>query len=260
MLDDYFSNNESTLFSLLENSKYVNTAKALKRFYLKNSSIANTIQSINYDTDNYSCFPLIRCQIEHFLVSFYIWIRFRIDENDLTAERYYQEYLIQEFIKRFGYTKSNNIPSRSIYVKALQNVIERLKSEGRLNDEHIKVFKNLNRQLNEIKNEFSVPKISEFLDNKLPEDVTPYLKPKRAKQLLEDYNYLSSFIHGGPSSDMTVFESNVEEMKNASLEYKRWSLNLISLQRFYIVYFLALENENIKTDMQNEIEKINKKH
>ncbi len=256
MIDDYFFKKESTLFSLLGDSKYGYTAKALKRFYLKNNSLSNTIQGIDYENDRYSCFPLIRCQIEHFLVSFYIWLRFRIDENDETAKRYYEEYLIQEFIKRSRYTKSNNIPSRSRYVKALFIAIDKLKSEGRIKDEQLKDFNKIDRQLNEIKNEFSVPKISEFLDEKLPEDITPFLKPKRAKQLLEDYNYLSSFIHGGPSSDISLYESNIEEMKLSAFEYKDWSINLMSLQRFYIIYFLAYENDNIKTEMQVEIEKI----
>nr|WP_320023142.1 hypothetical protein [uncultured Draconibacterium sp.] len=255
LTDDYFQKKENILFELLDNSKNEFTAKALKRFYKKNQSINNVVINIDIEKDFYTCFPLIRCQIEHFLIVIYIWLKFMIDKNDDTAKRYYQDYYIQEFIKRYGYIKSRKIDSQSRYMNAISKTIDKLKSTGKLNDEVIKLFNNISKELNGIKNEFSVPKISDFINEKLPENITPFFQSKRTKELLEEYNYLSTFIHGGPTADLSVFEYTMNEMKDASLDYVEKSSNLLSIQRFHIVYFLAMENEGIKNEMRQEFDK-----
>ncbi|MDP8219329.1 MAG: DUF5677 domain-containing protein [Candidatus Theseobacter exili] len=248
MYNDYFIKNEKYINQALDKSKNVFTAKALKRFYVKNLSIANVIQNIDYTSDYYACFILIRSQIEHLIVVFYIWLKFRIDENDLTAKRYYQDYLIQEIIKRINYSKGNNITPSSKIAQLLSLIIDGLKSKGLLEQKHFD-------KLNQTKNQFDIRQISEFLDKELPKDMTPFLKPKRLKELLEHYNYLSTFIHGGPSADLSFFESEDDKIKSAAIECKDWSSKILTLHQFYIMYFLAHEDEKIKDALNNEIDK-----
>jgi len=42
-------------------------------------------------------------------------------------------------------------------------------------------------------------------------------------------------------------------------DFKKWAENLLSIQRLFILYFLAYENEKIKHDLGSEIERMSKK-
>jgi hypothetical protein len=249
MLDEYFDKNYDRILQYLRQSKYKMTAKALERFYLKNTSISKLIQSIDYENDFYPVFILIRSQIEHFIVNLYIWLKFTIDENDSAAEKYYLDYTAQEFVKKINYNKDNKIIHSSRYAVLLSEILDGLKSRGLLKQKHIE-------RLNVSANQFDIRKISKFINEKIPENATPFFKKQRVKEMLEQYNYLCSSVHGGPTSDIAYFDSADDKLKESALEYKDWSLRILSLHRFYIIYFLAHEFEDIKVEMQKEVEKL----
>ena len=83
-------------------------------------------------------------------------------------------------------------------------------------------MKPFNRILKDFTDQFDIKNISLFITEQMPDDVTPFFKRNRIKELLEQYNYLSSNIHGGPSSDIFYFE-------DARLAYRYQSQVLLQL-------------------------------
>jgi len=252
MFSDYFKHNKTLIEETLNNLQYPNTALALKRFYYKNQSISNVLQTIDCKTDNYTVYLLVRCFIEHFLVIFYIWSKYRLNENDKTATTYYEDYAVQELFKRINYSKTNKINSKSKYSRLLLITIDKLKEKGLLKQKHLD-------KLNEAKNEFNIRKISKFIETNIPKDINLFITSSTVKGLLESYNYYSSFVHGGPSADLAEFESKDDTIMQIAEDFKKWAENLLSIQRLFILYFLAYENEKIKHDLGSEIERMSKK-
>jgi hypothetical protein len=89
----------------------------------------------------------------------------------------------------------------------------------------------------------------------LPDDVSPLFTRERIKDLLEQFNYLSSNIHGGPSADMMCYENYSQEIKESAIDYKEKSEKLLSVIRVYQISFIAASIEEIKTEMHNEFDK-----
>jgi len=254
MFKEYFLNNNETILTELKNSEYKNTAKALLSFYEKSLSIDNVITSIDYEKDFYPCLILVRSQIEHFIVSSYIWIQFRLNENDKTASIYYGEYLIQEIIKRLNYAKQNNISLTSKYSIAFQKILETLTDKQIIKQKHI-------QEINFDANQFDIKRINKFYEKNLPLKFDNIIKSDRIKEFLEFYNYFSSFVHGGPSADAFIQEHEKERKKiieNTSY-IQEWSSNLVGFQRLFIFYFIIMKNEKFENDFKDEFEKFMKK-
>lgn len=251
MFEDFYNKNKELIDKSLDESKYPNTAKAIKRFYLKTCSISNVIQYIDCQTDSYSSYILIRSFIEHFLVAFFIWVKFHLDKNDKTATRYYEEYVAQEFVKKIHYTKSNKIEPSSRYLQLFSFLYFGLREKGLLKEKHIS-------ELNRRANVFDIKKISSFVESNIPKDTEVFLKPKRIKEMLEMYNYYSTFVHGGPAADLTIFEPEDNSYLEIAEGFKIWTKNILGAFRFLILYFISNENKEIHQGFAREIESMKK--
>jgi hypothetical protein len=249
MFKEYFQKNEEQILKELKNSKFENTSKALLHFYEKSLSIYNVVNMIVYEKDFYPCIVLIRSQIEHFIVASYIWIQFRIQENDNIASTYYEEYLIQEVIKRLNYAKQNNISMSSRYSIIFRKILDLLTDKKIINQKHIE-------GINIEANQFDIRKINKFYDKILPLDFDNIIKPEIIKQFLEYYNYFSSFVHGGPSADAMINEKDKDSFIEKTSDIQVWSQNIVGFHRLFIVYFLAMNNDKIKSDLRYEMEKL----
>ncbi len=249
MFKEYFREKESSLIKELKISEFQHTSKILLNYYKKSKSIDNVISSTNFQKDFYPCIILIRSQIEHFIVAAYIWIQFRITENDNIAKNYHEEYLIYEVVKRLNYSKNNNISMSSKYSVAFRKILDILTDRKILKQ---KDFEKLNIKANQ----FDIKKISKFFDENLPLEYDNIIRPDRIKQFLENYNYFSSFVHGGPSADALMNEKYKTDFISEASELIEWSSSIVGFQRFFIVYFLSMKNETIKADLIKEIEKI----
>jgi hypothetical protein len=249
MFYDYYIKNKESIDRALDNSKYPNTAKALKRSYLKLCSISNVIQNIDCQSDSYTSYILIRSFVEHFLVAYFIWIKFHLDKNDKTASIYYKEYVIQELVKKINYTKANKINPSSRYLKLFSFMYDRFKEKGLLKEKYIS---NLNRAANI----FNIRKISSFVESNIPEGTEEFLKPKRIKEMLEFYNYYSTFVHGGPAADLAIFESKDDAFIQIADAFKIWSKNILGALRFIILYFISYEDKEIEKGFVREIERL----
>jgi hypothetical protein len=248
LLDEYYFKNEKRLKEYLANSKYKYTSQALSRFYNKLESISRVMINIDLENDNYVIFILMRSYIEHFIVIVYIWLKFIIERNDETAEDYYSLYPITELFKKIGYNDKNEIQHTSKYARAVSKAIESIKLKGY----NIKPFYKI---LNASVEQFDIRIISQFIIKELPDDVSPLFTRERIKDLLEQYNYLCSNIHGGPSADLMCYENYSQEIKESAIEYKEISEKLLSVIRVYQISFIAASHEEIKTEMHKEFDK-----
>ena len=249
MLKEYFEINKERLENALENSEYKNTSKILWSFYEKCKSIDTAIASIDIKANFYPGIILIRSQIEHFIIATYIWIQFRLSEKDEVSREYREEYLICEVLKRLNYSKSNNISMSSRYAIAFQKILDILMEK--------KVIVQMDLEKIFIKgNQFDIRQISKFLDKNLPLKYDNIIKAERIKDFLEHYNYFSSFVHGGPSSDaMTGDEYNSIFIEQAN-DFVDWSSNIVGLLRIFIVYFLSMDNKIFESELNDEMDKM----
>ena len=207
MFREYFRNNNQIIKTDLNKTKFKYTSNALYKFYLKCKSIDNLCQLTDSNANHYPLFILIRCQIEHFIVTTYIFIQFRLTETDKTAKIYTEDYMLYEVIKRLNYSKSNKINMSSKLAVLFQSLLDLLRENGIFKQKDIE-------EVNRKGNQFDIKKISKFLDENLPLEFDNLIKAERIKQFLEHYNYLSSFVHGGPTADAFLDEKINPELKN----------------------------------------------
>ena len=249
MLNEYFEINNKRLLDAVDNSEFINTSKTLWRFYEKCKSIDAAINAIDFKTNYYPGIILLRCQIEHFIIATYIWIQFRLTEKDEVARVYREEYLIFEVLKRLNYSKSNNISMSSRYAIAFQKILDILMEKKIIEQKDLeKIF---------IKgNQFDIRKISKFLDEKLPLDYDNIIKAERIKDFLEQYNYYSSFVHGGPTADAMTEEEYKSIFIGQANDFINWSFNVVGLLRIFIVYFLSMKNKEFEKELKNEMDKM----
>ncbi len=246
MLEEYFEKNKDRIDKLIRESKYPLTAKLLDRFYSKNSSISNVIQSVT-ENDDYVVFILFRSFIEHFIVNLYIWLKFTIDQNDETAKKYYNDYCTQETLKRLRYNKQNNV-DYDPFEKTLNSIIEYLTKNGIITQKSTE-------KLNISANQFDIRKIAKFILKNLPENQPTFFNKEKIKYMLDYYNHLSSNIHGGPWSDLVFYEYKGKYVTDEIQHIKKLCKGSLAIHRFYILYFLAHEFSDIKTDIITEMDK-----
>lgn len=249
MLKEYFEIKKEVLAKALENSEYKNTSKILLNFYNKCKSIDDSIKATDFQTNFYPCIILLRCQIEHFIIATYIWIQFRITEEDEIARIYREDFLIHEVLKRLNYSKSNNISMSSRIAIAFQKILDILTEKKLLEQKDLeKIF---------IKgNQFDIRKISKFFDQNLPLKYDNIIKAERIKNFLEHYNYYSSFVHGGPSADELSTDENKSKIIGEAKDIIEWSSNIVGFLRIYILYFLGMNDKKFESDLKIEMDKL----
>lgn len=249
MFKEHFRNNNQKIETDLNKSGFKYTSSVLYKFYQKCESIDNLCQLTESKANHYPLFILIRCQLEHFIVATYIFVQFRLTETDKTAQTYAEDYMIYEIIKRLNYSKSNKINMSSKLATLFQSLLDLLQKNGILKQKDIE-------DINRKGNQFDIKRISKFLDKNLPIEFDNLIKAERIKQFLEHYNYLSSFVHGGPSADAFLNEKINSELRKKVIEMKEWSSNIVMILRVYIIFFLATENENYETLLEKEINSV----
>lgn len=246
MLSEYFERNKDKIDEALKNSKYPETAKVLDSFYKKSKSINEALQRVDFESNFYPCIILSRCMIEHYIVATYIWIQFRINENDEIAKIYRNDYLVYEISKRINYSKANGIELSSRIAKMFMKILEILTKTKVIKQ---KDFEKLNIRANQ----FDIRKISRFLDNNLPLEYDNIIKASTIKRSLEYYNYFSTFVHGGPTADALMADEYRGEFQNQAKELIGINAAFVVIQRFYILYFLGMSNDEFVDDLNTEI-------
>lgn len=225
---------ESDINKDITSSGYSNSLKCLKGKIEQIDTLRNDIMSLN---NIYSIQILFRSLIEHFLIGFYVYLKLRINKNDDVGDEYYDYYANSEYLKQETYL---------IQIENLKN-----SRKESINVENLKM---LHPHLNELTqndlesyhyegNKFAnIKKIGKFLIEN--SDFEPKLKGVTSNmvELLNQYNLLSSFVHGGPYAERDYNDSTEIEKIKSRMNIFDWvnALGTISV----ITLLLSLTYEN----------------
>ncbi|UGS24448.1 DUF5677 domain-containing protein [Flavobacterium channae] len=232
----------------INNSKYPKVLSATLNFIEKIKALQSDIQNIK---SNYTANCLLRTIVEHFLVSYYIFYRFHLDNNDDVGKKYYTDYFVTECFKKDMYQlgvdgmltgEANNATFENLKKKLSPDFDDLTQTE----------YDNFNRE----GKQFDIKKIQNFLiKNPLPDNHFNKVNKELIPILLGKYNTLSSYIHGGPNAEME-FKRNKYDLSDG----KEWSsivlfftitnffMMLISIDRKFenLKDYISLESQNYK--------------
>jgi hypothetical protein len=195
----------------IHRTKHPYTCNALFRFIDKVDTMVKHLHSNNSLELFYPNQILFRSVIEHFLVGFYIGAKSNIERSDTVAKQFYNEYIASEIIKRTSYDLRlvgdlNKIDKND----SLENII---KSEPSL-------FQNLTeserQRVHKVAHQFDIKYIIKYLIHEVPSDDLMKQVYETLPVLLNAYNLLSSFVHGGVMAEYENylwFTPNVKETK-----------------------------------------------
>jgi hypothetical protein len=229
-----FTENFDEIQMLIENSVFKNTAKALFRFALKMEMINDNLIKTN---DLYSARILLRCMLEHEIVAYYLWAKYIQNNNDDCGSQYYTEYFVSEQLKRENY----NLTIEGIEKGIEKNqTIENLKQKlPFLQEASIQDFEKVHQGANQ----FDIRRIAKYLNSEIPENVpTALINRKVILDALIKYNFLSSYVHGGASSEYETFDHKKEDKAEALRMTKSFGLIGTRFIMEQVIMFLADEN------------------
>lgn len=232
IFDTYIEQIEKDLL----NSKYPKTAKALYRFYLKAISIKTLLEKVTDLNEVYVAKIILRSLFEHLIVAYYIFYRQHNEKDDRVGEEYYQEYLIHEFFKQKGYNqKIDNIKNNKS-----QNIsgLDYLKGQ----DENLnEITEKQYQEINTIGNKFKVDNILKHLNQADIKSSNILKLHDHMLKFLEEYNKLSSFVHGGPTAEKQTFDDSIN-LQNEITTIKAWAESLMNTIKEHILIFLMKDN------------------
>jgi hypothetical protein len=209
-----FDSNRLEIESLVQKSKSPNTAKSLLRFVLKIEGIKNAIFIIAHRKDLYTTRILLRSLLEHEIVAFYIWTKYRTENNDDCGTQYYIDYFVSEQLKKEGFDlKVEGIKKDIKKNNNLENLKKKLPF---LKEASQKDIENAHKS----GNQFEISRIANYLNNVISkEDPFAEVHTNVIIDALKKYNYLSSYVHGGPSSEITVYEHFPQKRIDEELKF-----------------------------------------
>lgn len=236
------------LENYISNSKYTKTLTATINFIEKIKHIQTDIYRIK---STYTANCLLRTIVEHFLVSYYIFYRFNLDNDDITGEKYYTDYFVSECFKKNMYQLGiDGMLKGEIKEATFENLKKKLSPD--FDDLSQTDYDNFNRE----GKQFDIKKIQNFLiKNPLPENHFNSVNIDLIPKLLDKYNIFSSYIHGGPSAEMEFKknkEVSSEEIEWASIilffTITNFFIMLITIDRKfeYLKDFISLQNQCYK--------------
>ena len=200
LVDKAFLENIGLINSHIKTSRFPLTFTILLNFNSKFIGFEKAIGALKTIDTFYVNQGLTRLMLEHYLVSFYIWIMARINDNDQCAYDYQYYYLIFEKLKQSNYNSKLD-KSYDSTRKPLDNFLNIFPQyQGKIDEDGL-------RDLNTRANKFDVRKILKFMQDELT--YTDFYKDH--EQLVHSaciaYNNLSSFVHGGRFADFQTFEN-----------------------------------------------------
>lgn len=185
----------SALFASIGNTSFPKTYAAMFGFCAKTNSLKTALFDAIDSNNPYAFKALFRCFCEHYLKFMYLWARFAREKTDSIGEEYYSFCGAVEAQEYAGaISMAEGLLGNSV-VGDVRSVIEHLYPEA---------AKLSSRELTERSNQFKYRSIIRFLAEKpfgFVSEKTPFLA-----QIVTAYALLSSFVHGGPYTDMEMAE------------------------------------------------------
>jgi hypothetical protein len=181
------------LFGSIKQSVFPNTYRAMFGFCVKTNSLKTAMFDSIESNNPYAFKILFRCFCEHYLKFMYIWARFVKEKSDAIGIEYYS---FCGAIEAQDYVSAISMAECLLGNAAVTDVKQAIAS---LYPEAAKLTK---RELDQKSNQFKYRSILRSLAEESFEFVTkerPFLA-----QIVPAYALLSSFVHGGPYTDMEM--------------------------------------------------------
>lgn len=217
----------------IENSNFPKTAKALYRFYEKITSINSILNKATNNNEVYAAKILLRALFEHLMISYYIYSRFQNEKSDKVGEEYYQEYFIYEFFKQTGYgQKIENIRN-----KKTKNIhgLDYVKAKF---PEFDKMTEKQYQDVNKVGSCYKVDNILKYINAVETESASIVKLHDYMLGFLDEYNKLSSYVHGGPFSEKFIFD-DAEDLQKELSNINGWTASASNAIKEHILLFLT---------------------
>lgn len=229
----FYKLNSDDIEKDIESSSYRCTLILLQNKLHQINRINKSILKLN--TDVYSMSVLQRVLIEHYLKFFYSIIQSEKTNDDFVGISYYFIYNKSEQIKMGNYiNKINNIKNKT-------NI-----QLNDLNDEFSKLTQTEINKINSIGNVFTkLDVISKRLIEYSDENESSINKIVVNIELLEFYNILSSYVHGGPFAENEI---NFSLANKEALEKRIAKITSISNTLTFCSFYFFFEFLNKITD------------
>lgn len=207
---DIFEQNGSAIFELIKSDKIPKTANTFLLFIAKTNFIKESIFELSESQNIYAINILFRSLIEHYLRFKYIFFRVLGDKNDSIGEEYLKLCSLSE-----------NIDTG----KAWKDIAKML--ENNPTADPYELLKEFNPDFNKYSKEeitkaseqFRYKNIIRFINSKLNKD-NKFEGNEFLMKLIPIYSDLSSFVHGGPSADKKLFETQDEKERLEEVLHK----------------------------------------
>jgi hypothetical protein len=193
-----FEENADKILEDSKISKVPNTCKMLFNSQRKIDELISALEVLVINKQAYAINAIMRIIYEHYIVAHYVWLKSDFGKSDDCAIEYYEKYLLGENLKRLGHDlavegiikgiEQNNSPTNKLKITAKFNIFQ-----PQIDEAH------------RIQNQFEVKNILRYiLTFKIGEH--PFREHhEQFPFYLNQYNHLSSYVHGGPSSENEIF-------------------------------------------------------
>lgn len=205
--DEYFElvkKHNSALISMAGKSEFPQTCRAMLVFTIKMNSLKTAMFDMVDSNNPYAFKLLFRCFCEHYLRFTYIFIRFLSEKTDDAGEDYYSFCGAVEAMDYVAAIKSAEALLGNELVGDIRNALTQLYPQT----ESMSM-----RQIETESAKFKYKAILRFLNETAPSLIDkerPFLA-----QIIPAYALLSSFVHGGPYTEMEMLTySRPEALEN----------------------------------------------
>jgi hypothetical protein len=202
LIGGFYSQLENLIKADTQYSRFPCTARALyygiKKIDAQVSVLMESDAKHNYYVNNI----LFRTIIEHFLVTYYIGTRCRVERSDAAGEHYYGAYKAKEFVKRmFKFFEIEQIRHQKESLKEPE-LFQRLNSA--LPDGMPMLTTSVRNDIYLFASQFDENRIIKYLLKEASTDIFADVNVSLFA-LLNTYNVVCSNVHGGPSAELECY-------------------------------------------------------
>jgi hypothetical protein len=196
--DEYFriiEDHSSHVFSKLGATSFPQSYRAMFMFCAKTNSLKTAMFDCIESNNPYSFKVLFRCFCDHYLKFMYVWTRFLSEQSDQVGTEYYSFC---------GATEAKDYVSAIAMAEGLLGNSVAADMKTALAEQYPEAAKLSAKELDQVSNQFKYRSILRFLGGekfKFVGQERPFLA-----QIVPAYALLSSFVHGGPYTDMEMFD------------------------------------------------------
>jgi predicted GNAT superfamily acetyltransferase len=194
--DEYFSIVEECgpeVFSKLSSTAFPQSYRAMVMFCAKTNSLKTAMFDCIDSNNPYSFKVLFRCFCEHYLKFMYVWTRFVAENADLVGVEYYSFC---------GASEARDYVSAIAMAEGLLGNSVTADIQAAIAQLYPDAAKLSTRELEQASSRFKYRSILRFLGS----DELQFVAKERPflAQIIPAYALLSSFVHGGPYTDMEM--------------------------------------------------------